>query len=152
MVPVSFFSNRQEAEREKQAAALLAALAGFAASEDEPVLLAGDLNAHHAPLPAVERDGAPLPPRALDALRRGGLRCAHTEAAGAPPPFTYWAGWSDRDVKTAFDHCLLRGRRVRAAAALGMPSAEAVAASGCRLPHADYPSDHLSLVVEVQFR
>ena len=54
------------------------------------------------------------------------------------------------EVKTAFDQVLLRGEGLSAVAALQVPAAAAVAASAFRLPHADWPSDHLSLVVEFE--
>jgi hypothetical protein len=111
-------------------------------------VLAGDLNAHHGP--ALAEDGTTLQPRALPALLGdGALRCAYAEASGAPPGFTYLAGWSNREVKMAFDHVLLRGG-VAAAAAL-LPPSEGDIEEGVLLPNANFPSDHLSLVVDLDF-
>ena len=74
---------------------------------------------------------------AVPRLIEGGFRCAYCELRnGSALPYTTWAGWVDREVRTAYDHVLLRGDLVRATAALEVPSAVDVAASVCRLPPA----------------
>ena len=140
--------GRWEGERAKQAATLLHAVEQFCRA-DEPVVLGGDFNAHHSPL-ALDNDGKCLEPLAVPALLRGGFRCAQTEAAGAPHPFSYWAGWVDREVKTCFDHILIRGAGLVAAASLQVPAADEIARGACRLPNAGFPSDHLPLAAEVR--
>ena len=95
------------------------------------------------------RDGTRLAPLALPRLHGGGFRCAHAEVAGELHPYTYWAGWQDSEVKTRFDHVLLRGA-VAPTASLHVPRPALVAASATRLPNSNYPSDHVSMVVELQ--
>ena len=142
-------SARFEEDRARQAAALVEAVDSFAAA-GEAVAAAGDLNAHPTAIGA-DNDGRRLEPRALDLLYERGFRCAHREVGeAAVPAYSNWSGWEDRDVKATFDHVLLRGDGVVATAALRVPSAADVAASACRLPNPDYPSDHVSLVVEVR--
>jgi len=141
-------SARFEERRAKEAHVLLEVLGRFLRREDEAVVLAGDLNAHPSPI-AQDAEGERLMPLALPVLmEHGGFRCAYTQVAGAPPTYTYWAGWTNRDVKTTFDHVLLRGG-LMATAALAMPDAALLSTSACRLPNSQYPSDHLSLVVEL---
>ena len=103
----------------------------------------------HSAVVDCSRDGSPLAPLALPRLYRGGFRCAHTEVAGTPHPYTYWAGWADSEVKTRFDHVLLRGA-VAPTASLHVPRSALVRALTTRLPNPNYPSDHVSMVVELQ--
>jgi hypothetical protein len=140
----SFF----EAVRARQAEMVLSAIDGFA-GRDEVVALAGDMNAHPVGL-AADNDGHRLDALAIPRLVSGGFRSAYDEC-GASPRWTNWSGWTDREVKVAFDHVMLRGGGVAPAAALTMPTSADVAASECRLPNANYPSDHVSLVVDLHF-
>ena len=129
-----------EGQRAEQAEALLHALCSFARS-DEAIVLAGDFNSSNTATPQ-DHDGLRLQPLALPRLiAGGGFRCAYTEATGAPPPYTYWGGWVGSEVRATFDHVLLHGP-VHAVGALEVPASAAVRASPCRLPNADYPSDH----------
>jgi len=140
-------NSNKELVRAAQAEAAVEALDEFATS-NEVVLLAGDLNAHPTSL-TRDNDGRRLKAHALPVFYSHGFRCAYQEAAPAclPPLYTHWGGWSDRDVRYACDHILMRGP-VTSAAALRVPATEDIEASACRLPNSDYPSDHVSLLVE----
>jgi len=163
--------NRRILAGPSQAAALVKIIDDFS-SPEEPVVLAGDLNAHHEPLwlqpvatnPGASSPGPPVAPQApatlesitplaLPVLREAGFDCGYTVATGAPPSFTHWAGRFDLDMKNVFDYVLLRGGScctLEATAALLPPDEHALAAaSECRLPSAAAPSDHIPLAVDL---
>jgi hypothetical protein len=56
---------------------------------------------------------------------------------------------SCQQVRTRFDHVLVRGRIVPTAV-LALPASHLIKASGTRLPNAMYPSDHVSMAVELR--
>lgn len=142
-------SQSFEEVRAEQASDMLDAINRFIKSDNEPVLLGCDLNSH--PTSLLVDNGNKLEPLTIDLLtQRGDFRCGYSEAMGTSPPFTYWAGYSDREVKVGVDHILIRGGGIRATRALQIPDHGDVAASACRLPNDSYPSDHLSLVLDVK--
>lgn len=133
---------------------LLDALEQCASSLSAPaaVILAADLNAspqHQAA--RLGYDALVLPCVQSSALR---LRSAYNDDLPSPAQ-EVWTTWKirrrgnkDQEVRHCIDYILYSRDLLRAVQVLGLPSDDAVGPR--RLPSAIYPSDHLSLVADLQ--
>lgn len=132
-------NEKGEAARETQMANLLQALGEMqAAHEVESVIVAGDLNSHHADLtePPVAAKVAPQ-------LVQSGFVNAYA-SADDNRGFTTWAGWSAREVKATID-AIWHLPVLRCDAVLDYPSEEDVLQFPERLPNHAEPSDHVHI-------
>ena len=145
------FSVEMEEHRLAQALALQKHLQKFVGdTDDTPIILAADLNAHHSPYAlctaAMCNDPqAVVEPKAIRAFLDGGFQSAYPKF----PSFTAWSGWLDRDVKANLDYILLKGP-VHTLGVLEGPDEQAVSHCAELLPNEHWPSDHIHLLADVE--
>jgi len=141
---------QDEQDRAKQVDDLLAVLERFG----DNVILAGDFNAHIDALPFFVPHGCDSKPDleclAIPRLLQGGFHCAVRDATGEPMNFSQWGRRGDVEIKSVIDHVMLRGSALSAIGALNAVEDAAVIESGC-LPNIDFPSDHIPVVVDVEY-
>eukprot|EP00754_Rhynchopus_humris_P015439 Rhum_TRINITY_DN14440_c1_g1::Rhum_TRINITY_DN14440_c1_g1_i1::g.90620::m.90620/K18764/CCRN4L; nocturnin len=132
------FSGRYEATRENQLHQLSEAVRDFA--EGDAVVILADLNAHPTDL-------AGLPAQALPLVLKKGYASAYP-----PDSFTVWSGWTDGEVRAAFDHVLFTATALRCKKTYALPPLSAISSEPCRLPNHRWPSDHLPLACDLLLR
>lgn len=121
-----------------------------AVAADKATVLCGDLNAHCSQFHVCTShscNGAEVlfEPKVVPALLEAGFSSAY----GVFTSFTTWSGWLDRDVKATFDYILSRGP-VKTRSVLELPSESYVSQFAERLPNEFCPSDHVSLVADLE--
>ena len=145
------FSVEMEEHRLAQALALQKHLQKFVGdTDDTPIILAADLNAHHSPyalctVAMCNDPRAVVEPKAIRAFLDGGFQSAYPTF----PSFTAWSGWLDRDVKANLDYIFLKGP-VRTLGILEGPDEQAVSHCAELLPNEHWPSDHIHLLADVE--
>ncbi|GAB5358212.1 hypothetical protein AAMO2058_000438500 [Amorphochlora amoebiformis] len=107
--------------------------------KNEDIVLCGDLNAHIETYDSVKALAYPF-------LKQ----CGFLNAYGQYPLYTHWGGWIDCEVKVVFDYILYLGN-IKVVKILEMPSEDVISSSPERLPNNRYPSDHMSLVADLEF-
>mmetsp|Transcript_35702 Transcript_35702/g.70683 ORF Transcript_35702/g.70683 Transcript_35702/m.70683 type:complete len:318 (+) Transcript_35702:117-1070(+) len=138
-------ASADDAHRMRQASEVVSALAGF--SRGDPQVVLADVNSC-APL---EAPFAGPPSGAFDYFAACGYRCAYRSVGHRLPSFTTWAGWASGDFRAVCDHIFVKGP-VEVMAVLDVPdSATFEAEFPERLPNGYFPSDHMSLVVDLGF-
>ena len=118
------FSDKFEVTRETQLSLLAEAVRQFA--QGDPVVLLADLNAHPSDLEG-------MPAQAVPMILGKGYASAYADGG-----FTVWSGWSDGEVRAAFDHILFTATDLRCRRNYGLPSVAAVGSEPCRLPNHRY--------------
>lgn len=121
-----------EAVRARQAEQLAAALQLCAG----PVVVGGDFN----DVPSSQ---------AYAAMEASGLRSAYAMHDGEEPGWTTWKARADGEKKRAIDFVFVRPTSLRVVACQPIPADADMAPE--RLPSWQYPSDHLSLAVDLAF-
>jgi len=106
--------------------------------EDEDIILCGDLNSHVETYESVKAVAYPFL-----------TQCGFRNAYGRKPKYTHWGGWMDSEVKMVFDYILYLGN-VRVRRVLQVPCESKIEESPERLPNGKYPSDHVSLVADIE--
>lgn len=143
--------------RMQQAAEVVTALTDFARTGEAQVVFA-DVNSDAA---AAELGGSTE--SVLEYFHACGYRCAYRSLQGqqpraaAPashgghrlPAYTTWAGWASGDFRAVCDHIFV-SKDIHVVAALDVPAPEVLEVPFPeRLPNYEWPSDHMSLVVDV---
>lgn len=133
-----------ESERRDQAVKLLDRIKEIGL----PAVIMADLNGS-----TVSRPGVGVPLAAL-ALISEGCRSAFAEVTGKEPDFTQYAVWkkSEDTIErgSAIDYVLCFGDELQPRRVLEMPTREKVEAFPDRLPNQWYPSDHLTVVADIE--
>jgi len=138
-------ASADDAHRMQQAAGVVSALTDF--SRGDPQIILADVNSC-APLEAAF---AGPPSGAFDYFSACGYRCAYRSIGHGLPSFTTWAGWASGDFRAVCDHIFVKGA-VEVMAVLDVPDSATFAAEFPeRLPNDYFPSDHISLVVDLVF-
>jgi len=106
--------------------------------DSEDVILCGDLNSHVETYDNIK-------PIVYSFLKH----CGFKNAYGREPGYTHWGAWTDCEVKTIFDYILYLGR-IKVLRVLQVPPEAIVGSCPDRLPNQQYPSDHISLVADLQ--
>eukprot|EP00755_Sulcionema_specki_P025550 Sspe_Gene.15715::Locus_5481_Transcript_1_1_Confidence_1.000_Length_1783::g.15715::m.15715/K18764/CCRN4L; nocturnin len=130
--------DRFEASRNEQLQAVITVTEEFA--RGDPIVVLADLNAHPKDLPGMAALAVP------SALRRG--------FASVYPGnvYTVWSGWTDGEVRAAFDHVLFSATTLRCVRLLSLPDVSTIEQEECRLPNPRWPSDHLPLAADLMHR
>jgi mRNA deadenylase 3'-5' endonuclease subunit Ccr4 len=147
-------TRKWEGVRLAQAKDMLKKLRKFSQPGDE-LIVCGDMNSHCRDLPSLKMPamvysylihniGGTKDNKPLHSAYSYALSGQQQSSCEDEPPFSYWAGWTDHEVKCVFDYIFTT---MHTDGVLDVPNADQL--PDVRLPNEHYPSDHLVLVADL---
>ena len=133
------FTQQYETTREDQLRALMKLVSSI--HDGEAIVLLADMNAHPRDLPGVSATAFP------SLMQNSTLKM---QSPYSSTVFTVWSGWTDGEVRAAFDHILYSNCNFVCSGIYQLPEMVAINREPCRLPNYRWPSDHLPLAADLK--
>eukprot|EP01060_Flectonema_neradi_P029447 TRINITY_DN4079_c0_g2_i1.p1 TRINITY_DN4079_c0_g2~~TRINITY_DN4079_c0_g2_i1.p1 ORF type:complete len:478 (+),score=65.80 TRINITY_DN4079_c0_g2_i1:110-1543(+) len=133
------FTQQYETTREDQSQGLMKLVSSI--HEGEAIVILADMNAHPTDLSGISATALP------SLVQNSVLKL---QSPYSSKVFTAWSGWTDGEVRAAFDHILYSNNNFVCSGIFQLPEIISISREPCRLPNYRWPSDHLPLAADLR--